>query len=76
MLCGFQILVANEMACELFGFSCDELIGIQLSDLITLKAKGHSTILETHLEETGEIVEVSGKVVSTNQAQYSPVLQE
>ncbi len=51
------------MACELFGFSNDDLIGLQLNDLITLKAKSPTTITESHLEDSGEIVEVCGKVV-------------
>ena len=59
----FQILIANEMACELFGFANDDLIGLQLNDLITLKPKSPTTITESHLEDSGEIVEVCGKVV-------------
>ena len=51
------------MACELFGFNSDELIGLQLNDLVTLKKNEQSTLLESHLEATGEIVEVAGKVV-------------
>ena len=52
------------MACELFGFEQEELLGIQLSDLLTLKAKCSQTVSETHLEDTGQFVEVSGKLVS------------
>ncbi|KAK3088561.1 hypothetical protein FSP39_020640 [Pinctada imbricata] len=59
-----EILVANEMACELFGFESDELIGKELKQLIRLKPKDQSTILESHLEEnTGEVINVSGRVV-------------
>ena len=59
----FQILIANEMAGELFGFTNNDLVGLQLNDLITLKQKGPMTIGESHLEDSGEIVEVCGKVV-------------
>jgi hypothetical protein len=52
------------MASELFGFSQEELLGIELNDLVTLKSKSQETIAESHLEDTGEIIEVSGKVVS------------
>lgn len=63
------------MACELFGFSREELIGVQLSDLVTLKSKGPTTINETHLEDSGDIVQVSGKVVSNKlyQLYYIPL---
>ncbi len=59
----FQILIANDMAHELFAFTDDELVGVHLNDLVTLKAKASSTVTESYLEDTGEIVEVSGKVV-------------
>ena len=52
------------MACELFGFAQDELIGVQLNELVSLRPKTAETLAENHLQETGEIVEVSGKVVS------------
>ena len=51
------------MASELFGFSQEELIGIELNDLVTLDSKPKETIAESHLEDNGEIIEVSGKVV-------------
>ena len=61
----FQILVANEMACELFGYESDDLIGRELKKLIKLKPKDQATILESHLEEnTGEVIDISGRVVS------------
>ena len=52
------------MACVLFEFSCDELCGIQLSDLLTSKAKAPNPLAESQLGADGEITEVSGKVVS------------
>ena len=60
----FQILVANEMACELFGYDETEMIGLLLKDLVKLKPKDQATILESHLELTGEVVDIAGKVVS------------
>ena len=59
-----QILIANEMASELFGFSQEELLGTELNDLVTLKSRSQDPMAESHLEDTGEIIEVSGKVVS------------
>ena len=52
------------MACELFEFSQEELLGVQLSDLLTAKSKAPSPMSESHLGADGEIIEVSGKVVS------------
>ena len=52
------------MACELFEFSQEELLGIQLSDLLTSKSKAPNPMSESHLGTDGEIIEVSGKVVS------------
>ena len=60
----FQILTANEMACELFGFKDDELIGTQLHSLVSVKSKTPLTVGENYLEGTGEVLEVAGKVVS------------
>ncbi|KAL3887875.1 hypothetical protein ACJMK2_000264 [Sinanodonta woodiana] len=58
-----EILVANEMACELFGYEEFELIGMELRKLIKLKPKKQATICETHLEPCGDLVEIAGKVV-------------
>ncbi|KAK3579787.1 hypothetical protein CHS0354_022096 [Potamilus streckersoni] len=58
-----EILVANEMACELFGYEEVELIGMELGKLIKLKPKKQATICETHLEPSGDLVEIAGKVV-------------
>ncbi|XP_021379367.1 PAS domain-containing serine/threonine-protein kinase-like isoform X2 [Mizuhopecten yessoensis] len=59
-----EILVANEIACELFGYEREDFIGRQLKDMIKLKPKDQATIMETHLDEvTGEVVSLSGKVV-------------
>ena len=52
------------MACELFGYDETEMIGLLLKDLVKLKPKDQATILESHLELTGEVVDTAGKVVS------------
>ena len=51
------------MACELFAFSREELLGLELTYLVTLKSKGSTTVSETHLDSSGDLIEVSGKVV-------------
>ena len=62
--CGLQILVANDMACELFAFDENELIGCQLTDLLSIKSRGIQSTSELHLRDNGEVIEVAGKVVS------------
>lgn len=57
-------MIANDMACELFGYDESELIGMNLKELLQLKSKEQLIAGESHLESTGEIFEVSGKVVS------------
>jgi len=52
------------MACELFGYEESELTGLLLSELVRLKTRNQSTILESHLEPCGTVVNVNGKVVS------------
>ena len=59
-----QILMANDMACELFAFDESELIGCQLTELMSTKSRGLQTTSELHLSDNGEIIQVSGKVVS------------
>lgn len=51
------------MACELFGFDQEELIGKPLNDFVRLKPKEQATIMESHLETTGEVVNINGNVV-------------
>jgi PAS domain-containing protein len=61
----FQILVTNDMACELFNYGRTELIGARLTQLLHLKNKDQEALTETHLEEkTGTVLSVSGKVAS------------
>ena len=52
------------MACELFSYEEDELIGRLLKDMVKLKPKDQATILESHLESSGDVVNLAGKVVS------------
>lgn len=66
LICVFQILTANDMTCELFGYETEELLGKKLKDLIKLKPKEQATIQECHFDESsGNIVSLAGKVVST-----------
>nr|XP_011431433.3 PAS domain-containing serine/threonine-protein kinase isoform X1 [Crassostrea gigas] len=59
-----EILTANDMTCELFGYETEELLGKKLKDLIKLKPKEQATIQECHFDESsGNIVSLAGKVV-------------
>nr|KAG5710810.1 hypothetical protein BaRGS_026961 [Batillaria attramentaria] len=58
-----EILTANDMACELFGYEEDTLVGKPLKELLRLKPKEQEVIAETHLEPSGQIVSLAGKVV-------------
>ncbi|XP_064652931.1 PAS domain-containing serine/threonine-protein kinase-like isoform X2 [Lineus longissimus] len=59
-----EVLVANDMACELFNYGRTELIGARLTQLLRLKNKDQAAMTETHLEEkTGIVLSVSGKVM-------------
>nr|XP_006812502.1 PREDICTED: PAS domain-containing serine/threonine-protein kinase-like [Saccoglossus kowalevskii] len=59
-----KILVANEMACELFGYKAEQLYGMKLSNLLSIpNQKKQEALMETYLEPSGEVVTVSGKVM-------------
>ncbi|KAI8499219.1 hypothetical protein Bbelb_229830 [Branchiostoma belcheri] len=59
-----QILVANDMACELFGYGQDQLVAMQLSHLLSGHRSSHLALTETHLDPaSGELVSIAGKVV-------------
>lgn len=62
----FQILVVNQMACRLLGFSPDELCGLTLVQLLNRQhAHTPNALSEEHLDTThGTTLGVSGKVVS------------
>ncbi|XP_050395155.1 PAS domain-containing serine/threonine-protein kinase [Patella vulgata] len=57
-----EILVANEMACDLFGYDKSQLIGRNLKDMIQLKSLDQMFLSESHLQLNGDIVDISGKV--------------
>lgn len=60
-----QILVANKMACELFDYHSHELVGMRMSSLLTVNDRNQpEALMEQHIESSGEVVMVSGKVVS------------
>ncbi|XP_066271330.1 PAS domain-containing serine/threonine-protein kinase-like [Branchiostoma lanceolatum] len=59
-----QILVANDMACELFGYGQEQLVSMQLSRLLSGHRSSHLALTETHLDPaSGELVSIAGKVV-------------
>ncbi|XP_076082867.1 PAS domain-containing serine/threonine-protein kinase-like [Mytilus galloprovincialis] len=65
-----EILIANDIACVLFGYELENLIGKNLKDLIKLKPKDQATISESHLDEaSGEMVSISGKVVDASDSE-------
>ncbi|XP_022242516.1 PAS domain-containing serine/threonine-protein kinase-like [Limulus polyphemus] len=57
-----EILVANKMACQLFGVNGSELHGKKLCDFFS-KRKGQYILTETELESNGELVVISGKIL-------------
>ena len=60
-----KILVANEIAGKLFGYFNDELTGMKVSELFTMKdGFKQNALLEQHIDTEGNIVMISGKVVS------------
>lgn len=58
--------MANEIAGKLFGYLNDELTGMKMSRLFTMKdGFKQDALLEQHIDTEGNIVMVSGKVVSS-----------
>ena len=58
------ILVANEYACEIFGYSQAELVGMKVQALFTEPYQPRQrALVEQHIDSTGETVLLSGKVV-------------
>lgn len=60
-----QILVANDKACSLLGYSSHDLIGQRLTQFF-LKSDSHvlEALSEEHVEADGRVAVVSGTVVS------------
>ena len=62
----FQILICNDMACELFGYTDDDLIGKKLGQLLRIKKREQGALEELEIDpQTGDIVKISGRIVST-----------
>ena len=60
-----EILTANDMAAELFGYSTKTLIGIKMSQLFAdVHKEKQEALVEQHIEASGAVVMVNGKVVS------------
>ena len=59
-----RILVANEYACEVFGYSRGDLVGMKVQSLFTEPYRPRQrALVEQHIDSTGETVLLSGKVV-------------
>jgi PAS domain S-box-containing protein len=57
------ILTCNDIACDLFDYSEDQLIGMKLKDLLDKNSQyKHDIMVESHLDDTGSIVLCSGKL--------------
>ncbi|XP_046864972.1 PAS domain-containing serine/threonine-protein kinase-like isoform X2 [Xenia sp. Carnegie-2017] len=58
-----EILVANDVACEMFAYSHDDLIGMKMSKMFTKSDEARQeALVEQHIEDSGAVVMVSGKV--------------
>ena len=59
-----EILVANDVACEMFAYTHDDLIGMKMSKMFTKSDEARQeALVEQHIEDSGAVVMVSGKVV-------------
>lgn len=57
--------MANDMACELFGYPDTALVGERLSKLLSKKHIHQGALDELDVDpETGDIIQVSGRIVS------------
>jgi hypothetical protein len=57
------ILTCNDIACDLFDYNEDKLIGMQLKDLLDKNSQyKHDILVESHLDDAGKIVLCSGKL--------------
>ncbi len=59
------ILVANEVACNVFGYQKCDLVGLKIQHLFTEPYQSRQrALVEENIDSTGETVLISGKVVS------------
>jgi PAS domain-containing serine/threonine kinase len=59
-----KILIANEMACELFDYTHDRLVGMKLKDLfVSPFQEKQDSLIEEHIDSSGKTIMVNGKVV-------------
>ncbi|XP_048590414.1 PAS domain-containing serine/threonine-protein kinase isoform X2 [Nematostella vectensis] len=59
-----EILMANDMAVDLFSYPRDKLIGMKMSSLFTdTHREKQEALVEQHIEGSGAVVVVSGKVM-------------
>ena len=59
-----KILIANEMACELFSYTHDRLVGMKLRELFASPfQEKQDSLIEEHIDSSGKRVMVNGKVV-------------
>ncbi|EDO30547.1 predicted protein, partial [Nematostella vectensis] len=59
-----EILMANDMAVDLFSYPRDKLIGMEMSSLFTdTHREKQEALVEQHIEGSGAVVVVSGKVM-------------
>lgn len=62
--------MANDMAIELFSYPRDQLIGMKMSSLFTdTHREKQESLMEQHIEGSGAVVMVCGKVVSSGNYQ-------
>lgn len=60
-----KILIANDLATEMFGVPEEQLIGKKLTELLKAKKKHQGSLQELDIDpETGSIVKIAGKIVS------------
>lgn len=66
-----RILVANEMTCELFAYQRDELVGMKVQQLFTEPYRArHRVLVEQNIDQSGETVLISGKVVRSSRSSF------
>eukprot|EP00062_Callorhinchus_milii_P000412 gi/632934390/ref/XP_007910284.1/ PREDICTED: PAS domain-containing serine/threonine-protein kinase [Callorhinchus milii] len=69
-----EILVANDMACKLLGYSSKELIGQKLSLLVTKSNHGlEEALYEEYPEVDGHVSTISGKVIDIIDSEGSEI---